>query len=441
MQQLNNVLEEYCVSIEKQISKFNRRSKRGLINVLGTTIKYITGNLDNNDLIEINKNIDSLYKNQEKVIKQMDKYTTFANHLTTRYTRDLETIQININSTKNALKSISNIVEVQLILQYNIYLAQNLLNILLRIERSISLAFASITNLEIISDSELLEMIHHLNLIYHDDELLELDEIHTYKILEFSKFRVLSASNTITCILYIPILNPSLYQYSRIYPIPNLQGNVMIPPNKYHLRGVKNELWTDEKCSVIEKQSLCINQPQNNKCFLGNASECTFAQVDNNYKLYKQLENGHILVSSKIVLNSIEECSNKLYHFELTGNVILSSTNNCKIIIEDHTFVNTFDNFTFSPQLHVNSYKIHAIVNLQQKHLDNFESLKNEAKMLDNNIQLNPVIHFTHFSVTLFLIFVFCVICIMFCVIRKRLFRTISNKKKEDTEQNEGVLS
>lgn len=89
---------------------------------------------------------------------------------------------------------------------------------LLRIERSISLAFAGITDLEIISDNELLEIIHHLKLIYHNGELLELHEMHIFKILEFSKFRMLSASNTIMCILYIPILNPSPYNIQEYTP-------------------------------------------------------------------------------------------------------------------------------------------------------------------------------------------------------------------------------
>lgn len=451
-QPLINVLQENCKSIENQLSKFKYRTKRALVEVLGTAIKYITGNPDNNDLIEINQHLNSLYKNQDKIIKQMDKYTSFANHITERYSKDLETIQKNLNSSFLELNKINNVLHTQSIILYNNYLSLRLLNILQSIERTVSLAFAEITNLEIISDTELITIINHLRVIYKETELLELDTVHIFKVLEHSKFQIVSTGEIITCILYIPILNPSLYQYSRIYPIPNSQNKVMIPPLKYHLQGARKEQWTDEKCKKIENQIVCVEKTKVNKCFLNRSIKCMHALVNNDYKLYTQLQNGIILVSCKLKLEIIEECLDKISNFKVNGNALVSTRNNCKLIIDDQTFENSFSNFTFQSTIEINNnYETNRIINLQPKHLDDLKILKDETELLEHHIKLHPVIHVTHLSVTFIMLIILFSVCIILYVFRTKITDLIK-KEKEDTHelqiipktnlsQNEGVLN
>ena len=53
--------------IWEQLNKLDsKRTKRGLINGLGSIIKFISGNLDDNDLRTINENINRLYNNKGK---------------------------------------------------------------------------------------------------------------------------------------------------------------------------------------------------------------------------------------------------------------------------------------------------------------------------------------------------------------------------------------
>ncbi|KAF5284052.1 hypothetical protein FQR65_LT13598 [Abscondita terminalis] len=110
-------LKENINAIENQLHKFKSREKRALLDFLGTAIKYITGNPDNNDLININKNLNLLFENQDKMIKQMDKYTSFANHITNRYSNDLITIQTNLNLSISTLNEINTAFEIQTIAQ------------------------------------------------------------------------------------------------------------------------------------------------------------------------------------------------------------------------------------------------------------------------------------------------------------------------------------
>ncbi|KAL3272056.1 hypothetical protein HHI36_022518 [Cryptolaemus montrouzieri] len=215
---LVNILEENCLEIEQELSKFNFKSKRA-IDALGSGIRFITGNLDQNDLKEINSHLNSLFTNQKKLITQMSKYTSFANHITNRYVNDLKLIQENINTTFKAINTIDDNISTQQLYQYNIHLSNKLLSVLRNIQRTISLAFNGIVNIEIISTAELKDIVNHLKLIYRKEELLELDALHLIKMIEFSKFRVISLDNIITCILFIPILytHPFEYQKSTLY--------------------------------------------------------------------------------------------------------------------------------------------------------------------------------------------------------------------------------
>ena len=51
-------------------SIYPRLTKRGLVNIFGTGIKFITGNMDHNDAVRINKQIETLKANNNKLFTQ-----------------------------------------------------------------------------------------------------------------------------------------------------------------------------------------------------------------------------------------------------------------------------------------------------------------------------------------------------------------------------------
>jgi hypothetical protein len=111
----------------------------------------------------------------------------------------MQILQKNINTSLKALNKLSDQIENQMLIQHNMYLTEKLLNSLQSVQRMITLAFNEISNLEIISVQELFQILHHLKLIYKRDELIELNGMHVLKIIEFSKFKILSVDNVITC--------------------------------------------------------------------------------------------------------------------------------------------------------------------------------------------------------------------------------------------------
>lgn len=229
----------------------------------------------------------------------MNKCTSFANHITNRYVTDLKIMQQNINTSLVALSRINNKFSHELLIQYNIFLSQKLLESIKIIQKTMSLDSNDIIDLEIISTTEIGEIINHLKIIYKKEELLELDSTHVFKIIEISKFKILSVSKLFTCILYISILTPHPYSYQRVYPIPREYNEVMLQPAKYRLLSATGEFWTNENCAKIEYQVLCANKLITDKCSFVDNTNCNFLLAKNNYQLIVQLDNNKILASCK----------------------------------------------------------------------------------------------------------------------------------------------
>ena len=143
--------------VKQVLDKLNyNRSKRGLVNGLGSIIKFITGNLDDTDLQVINNNLDKLFENQKATISKINEVTSLANHITNRITDQTDLLNKNVEATTRLIQKIENRTEIILLIQNEVYQSENLLNTLQIIERTLSLSMYQFSNLEIITRDEIL---------------------------------------------------------------------------------------------------------------------------------------------------------------------------------------------------------------------------------------------------------------------------------------------
>ncbi|POS82904.1 hypothetical protein EPUL_005150, partial [Erysiphe pulchra] len=218
-------------------------------------IKFITGNLDDDDLKTINENLEMLHKSKSSEIEKINKLTSFANHLSQRYSEDLTLLNENIIHTKFIFRNLASIDEFRTIVEYQIIQSESLLNILLMLERTISFAMNEIPNLEIIKVEELLSIESYLEHTYKTQQLSPID-VHLFKIIEFAKMAVIGTEETISFLLKIPILKQVIANYSRVYPLPNHQDIAVIPPKMFSIKIHNEEYWTDEPCKTTLGSSM-----------------------------------------------------------------------------------------------------------------------------------------------------------------------------------------
>ncbi|KAF5279240.1 hypothetical protein FQA39_LY18312 [Lamprigera yunnana] len=189
-----------------------------------------------------------LYANQKATIEKVNAIKSFANHLTQRYFKDLEDIDQNIKETQYLFNVTLNTLDYRIILQSEIYQGNLLLEQVRLIERTISLAFKDIANLEIINFKELLVIERYLKEHYCIQQLLSLDEVYLFKILEFSKISIIGIKETITFLIKLPILDHLKLNYSQIYHLPNFERTIIMPPAKFIVNTDQNFYWTSEEC-------------------------------------------------------------------------------------------------------------------------------------------------------------------------------------------------
>lgn len=223
-------------------------------------------------------------------MEKIDQLTSFANHLSKGYSYDLHTLSNNINNTKNLIEKLSGTNEIRLLLQTEIYHAQQLITTLRTIETSISPAWREITNLELITFTELIQIHDHLKQTYSEDQLLPTDETHSYKLFQISKLVVIGTNNTITFLLKLPIIKALTVNYSRIYPLPNHQEIILVPPKDYYIEAGPDAYLTAEQCRLMDSFALCLQTtliPAN--CTLPTLTQCPTARISNNYQIFVPL--------------------------------------------------------------------------------------------------------------------------------------------------------
>lgn len=420
----------------------HQRTKRGLINALGSIVKFITGNPDDNDLQAINENIKELHENQNSGITKINQLTSFANHVTKRFNEQIETINQNLAKTQLYFNRQLNIESYRIILQDEIFQAEKLLHTLFLLERSISLALNDIPNLEIISMREFREMQDYLKTIYGPQQLLPIDQDHLFKLLEGTKFSIFGINQTITFMLKVPIVKPFLSKISKIYPIPNNHSVLIIPPKKNLISTPTGEFWTDEECKTLSSTILCLTPPTPEKCSLSVLNSCTTAKATNDFEIIHPLNNNEILTIFKNQKEIVEDCHGLVSHHFVQGANLISSP--CFVRIGKTTFYNSTPTYEIcTPDIANFPVDFNQTVDFKYKHLVSPTDLQQDVDSLQANI-LEPHSILQH-SISFTTLLLITVLIILLVCYRKRLNellcqpRTVIHVRASDHPLDEGV--
>uniref|UniRef100_A0A6P7FKX3 Uncharacterized protein LOC114328832 n=1 Tax=Diabrotica virgifera virgifera TaxID=50390 RepID=A0A6P7FKX3_DIAVI len=143
---LSNQYKHLLTETEDNLNKITRkpRLKRGLLNILGTTIKFITGNPDNNDMELLNLHINAIEAKQDELISKYNKQISFGDTFNTRIDNLLRKINDNNKILSNALDHLSQ----QLAVINEIFEIQLINGYIQKLIRTITLSQLNIPNVE-----------------------------------------------------------------------------------------------------------------------------------------------------------------------------------------------------------------------------------------------------------------------------------------------------
>lgn len=362
--ELNNEVSGISQQINLMLSRCNERltqivpsrAKRAIFSPLGSVIKLITGNLDNEDAIKYNMEINNLKNEEHSVVRKMsliqvamDNFVNISDNLNFNAkqlnlkTQELESIVYKENKMLNIFHVVNSMFQI-----LNNF--RTILNMIQEMETAIAFSKIHVLHQSIINSTELFRILETINL--NNNLIYNLTKDNLIKIERSITFKSYMDNNKLVFVLEIPLVEKDTYNYYKIIPIPiydpvSNKTFAIIPQYPYLLvkrlkyRPVINPCEELEKnkylCSMDNLAPVpvetCIEQIMSVKT---NLTKCHKYPVHIENTRIQQICNSHWLIYSKEDVTITEDCADEVQNYHAKGTYLMRSNNNkCKIQIGD----------------------------------------------------------------------------------------------------------
>lgn len=312
------------------------RQKRGLLNPLGTFIKSLTGNLDDNDLLLIRQSMENsrtktnfLINENNRQIRINQQFEAKVNdlikHVNEHQMEILRKIsRMNSNSNvqnENYLKGIVHDI------LFNIQLLNNQLKDIFEV---VQLSRLGIVSKAILNYNETKSILTTL-----EDQNISISS--TDQIYEFLSIQTYHEKSKIVFVIKTPIFKQGYYQYVKFETLPKDRKIISTLFNSAVL-GKFMTLGVNHECSIIEKYRICKVQELTNltgdgcidNALRGNNASCPYEEQRDEMDI-KQI-NEHTLIIRNAIQPILLTSSCNIKTRKMTGTLLISY-NNCTISI------------------------------------------------------------------------------------------------------------
>lgn len=187
---------------------YPKRSKRGLVNVLGKAIKFIAGNPDEDDPDLINQNLEILESNSNKTIGNQAKQIKINNLLQTiinKVSKTLKSIKEQINSNDTLFRKDPEFINLIFNLDISIKTLEDL-------EEQIAFSKSNLLNKNILNAQE---REYNYKFLTNQQLQIKFEE----EIYKFAKSIASLQNNLIVIIVKIPVVEPKEYNLMQLEPV------------------------------------------------------------------------------------------------------------------------------------------------------------------------------------------------------------------------------
>lgn len=360
----NSIIDSY-----DSLSKI--RYKRALIDGLGTIIRSITGNLDQNDAVRYNKALETLQKNQDEITHHTNQAITLNRLFLENYNNTISAIARNQDKI-NA--KISEIIRQINISEYDFYgfvkldssykLLEINLNIifdtLITIETAVSLSTKHIVYRSLISFSNLQYFINVLKKHYNSDQLLTSDITESRIYYSFLDIGSYFSDNKLVFVIKIPIYFRDSFTYYQLFPIPTPNNTVLIPEKSHLVMNENAYQYTETDCNQIgttyycQEDSVLYNSMYSPDCIhtlimsQKLLTSCQYHQVKIVREIFEKINEGYYIINSPNSIKLHIRCLQDEY-LMINGSYLLRLPENCSASTDTVTFTNLHDNINGKP--------------------------------------------------------------------------------------------
>lgn len=241
------------------------RSKRGIIDGLGSVIKSLTGNLDYKDAIKYNNAIKALRDNQIKITSEINSHISLGKEWMKQHTNIISHIvdnQIKINETihaiiRNETYLHSSLIRYNRLTQLLMIITDNvdeLYDEIRRIEDILVFTRTSSTHHSMLRVDILQTMLTDLKKIYNQDQLLDLEIREYYDVIRTGSFY---NNNQIVIVLKVPIISPHAYDLYKLPLAPNKKNQILLPPYPLVATSGNLHVYIEAECPKYNTRYIC----------------------------------------------------------------------------------------------------------------------------------------------------------------------------------------
>lgn len=397
------------------------RNKRGLLNVLGSGLKFIAGTMDADDAKQISDYMDNLKQNTQQLTEQSNKQITINQKLI----NSIENIKTHINNQQQQIqKYLSKIItETNKIIQDD---SKYVLQIYVSIAH---------INKEIDGIKDII-LLSKLNVLAHD--ILSPNEIQDFNItmetFPFIKSSVILKERKIILAILIPKFTIEKYFSAIVIPFPNQVNQELDISNENIIVSEKKVIFTFEK-QIVEKKELKTHKNNCISNLFNKNNTCNFKI--NNKPSIEEIDSG------LLITKNIEQC--KLSQNCQKDDAIIEKHNlikfiNCDVTINDLIFVNKIKMYQNKIMLPMLNLKINKIINnltLDNVNLENIENRK-IIKYIDFK---NKIFQYSLSSVIFIIIFTVIIVIILRKYCQSNKINTIIQKVPDMPNIENGTLN
>lgn len=458
--QLNLVKQKFI-----SVNPFEKvRTKRGLINALGSVVKFISGNLDQEDAKRYDEAIEQLQSNQDKIINTFNKQISLNIKLLNNYNETLELIQHNQDVISQRINDIQHEVS-KLNFEFSQYqkvrdvldqISDNLNSLILfltDLENAITFSKLGTLHRSILNIDEMKMIVNKLIKLYHPEQLMYTKEIDLYNYYNLIDVKSYYSGYRLVFVLSIPIVYPYPFNYYHLYPIPTPNLTTIIP-NKPYLANYKdlyqyqdyscqhlnpNYYCSENQINHLNKQEDCITSLLN----IGNEVSCHLTHISLKSNIVEKINAMHYLLilphENKIQIN----CK-KIDLVNLKGTYLITLPLGCSFELDNTKFTNEKGTTQVQPLL-LPEIKIHAskekitYEKLELKNIspDQLITLKNSQKELVINKTTSGKADYHYWTTPIYLIIIIGTLTWIFRYTKKRSCWCSKIKKAETQEDIE----
>lgn len=359
--ELSRVEDHARYLVNKVQNKLNiinpTRTKRGLLNIVGTGYKWAFGLLDHTDAERYDAAIKTLEKNQHYLHNDLKNLLTVTSNYMNETNNIVKNISLNQGEISKELINIQNNLN-----KYTFYLklqnwlnniiidCQDIIEILDALETSILFAKLNILDNSLLSIKELKQIKNLINENY-ENGLIQFKQDLSY--LEIIKTEVKRLGGKILLIFHVPIVENKLFDYYHLIPIP-LHNQIIIPPKPYILVDSATHYYTEAPCPIIEGTCLHSVQPRRytDDCIptilQGNHANCKSLQYSNPTTIIEVINEAYLIVIPVIDITIKKQCEQNGFA-EISSPHLVHLPQNCQVTISNQTFDNRATNLIGTP--------------------------------------------------------------------------------------------